>query len=195
MNNFINECISAPRINGMAEFFSSTASGEKHKPFRLVEIDDRLFHSYDYIKFAKHLTKNSGPFVNHYFCSIPYSKEEECRLGTTVIKYAITLNKKLNTWCLGMAEGAMARTISELSKGNIQTLTTSPTKENEHAFFKYGSSENAYFICTPFFLLEERLKNSNLKQFNQGFDIIIEDTTFQMYSPNRSGQINHVKGY
>ena len=37
MNNFINECISAPRINGMAEFFSSTASGEKHKPFRLVE--------------------------------------------------------------------------------------------------------------------------------------------------------------
>ena len=49
MNNFINECISAPRINGMAEFFSSTASGEKHKPFRLVEIDDRLFHSYDYI--------------------------------------------------------------------------------------------------------------------------------------------------
>ena len=42
MNNFINECISAPRINGMAEFFSSTASGEKHKPFRLVEIDDRL---------------------------------------------------------------------------------------------------------------------------------------------------------
>ena len=67
MNNFINECISAPRINGMAEFFSSTASGEKHKPFRLVEIDDRLFHSYDYIKFAKHLTKNSGPFVNHYF--------------------------------------------------------------------------------------------------------------------------------
>lgn len=73
----------------------------------------------------------------------------------------------------------MARTISELSKGNIQTLTTSPTKENEHAFFKYGSSENAYFICTPFFLLEERLKNSNLKQFNQGFDIIIEDTIGQ----------------
>ncbi|WP_251124721.1 conjugal transfer protein TraD [Escherichia coli] len=115
----------------MEEFFSSTASGEKHKPFRLVEIDERLFHSYDYIKFGKNLTKNSGPFVNHYFCSIPYSKEEECRLGTTVIKYATTLNKKLNAWCLGMAEGAMARTISELSKGNIQTLTTSPTKENE----------------------------------------------------------------
>ncbi|HAF4329136.1 hypothetical protein Q5499_25705 [Escherichia coli] len=193
MNDFINECLSAPRINGMEEFFSSTASGEKHKPFRLVEIDERLFHSYDYIKFGKNLTKNSGPFVNHYFCSIPYSKEEECRLGTTVIKYATTLNKKLNAWCLGMAEGAMARTISELSKGNIQTLTTSPTKENEHAFFNYGSSENAYFICTPFFLLEEKLKKSNLNQFNQGFDIIIEDTTFQMYSPNRSGQINHVK--
>lgn len=48
------------RINGMAEFFSSTASGEKHKPFRLVEIDDRLFHSYDYIKFAKHLTKTAA---------------------------------------------------------------------------------------------------------------------------------------
>lgn len=95
MNDFINECISAPRINGMEEFFSSTASGEKHKPFRLVEIDERLFHSYDYIKFGKNLTKNSGPFVNHYFCSIPYSKEEECRLGTTVIKYATTLNKKI----------------------------------------------------------------------------------------------------
>lgn len=32
----------------------------KHKPFRLVEIDDRLFHSYDYIKFAKHLTKTAA---------------------------------------------------------------------------------------------------------------------------------------
>ncbi|XJF29233.1 hypothetical protein AB2G88_24140 (plasmid) [Escherichia coli] len=68
---------------------------------------------------------------------------------------------------LGMAEGAMARTISELSKGNIQTLTTSPTKEMNMHFLSMAQVKNAYFICTPFFLLEERLKNSNLKQFNQ----------------------------
>ncbi|XIW91870.1 hypothetical protein AB2E90_24475 (plasmid) [Escherichia coli] len=118
MNNFINECYFAPRINSIAEFFSSTASGEKHKPFRLVEIDDQAFDSYDYSKFAKHLTKsNSSPFVNHYFAVYHTARKKRCRLGTTVIKYAITLNKKLNTWCLGIAEGASNQNfISELSK-------------------------------------------------------------------------------
>ena len=60
-------------------------------------------------------------------------------------------------------------------------------------FLSMAQVKTLILFALHFFLLEERLKNSNLKQFNQGFDIIIEDTTFQMYSPNRSGQINHVK--
>lgn len=58
--------------------------------------------------------------------------------------------QKLNTWCLGMAEGAMARTISELSKGNIQTLTTSPTKENEHAFLSMAQVKTLILFALHF---------------------------------------------
>ncbi|EPW0614317.1 hypothetical protein ACWBEF_005332, partial [Escherichia coli] len=193
MCDFIKSCYAAPRINKMADFFSSTASGVKHKPLKHVKIDNRLFPSPEYIIFSDYLTKNSGPFVNHYFCSIPYSKEEECRLGVTIMKYASHRNKPLSLWCLGMAEGAMARTISQLSKGQVLSLTTSPTKENEPVFFSHGSHIHSYFICSPFFLVHEEIKNNNPELFPHGFDIIIEDTTFQMYSPDREQQIKHVK--
>ncbi|HHU8308798.1 TPA: hypothetical protein ACUKVQ_005345, partial [Escherichia coli] len=73
------------------------------------------------------------------------------------------------------------------------SLTTSPTKENEPVFFSHGSHIHSYFICSPFFLVHEEIKNNNPELFPHGFDIIIEDTTFQMYSPDREQQIKHVK--
>jgi len=82
----------------------------------------------------------------HYFTSIPYSLEEESRLGTTVLNIAKRYLATLNVYFLGMAEGAMARTISQLSNGKINTLTTSPTEANEKTFYENGTSPNAYFI-------------------------------------------------
>lgn len=152
-----------------------------------------MFTNPSQTEFSKLLLRNSGAFVKHYFASIPYSLEEECRLGTTVLNIAKRYPAPLNVYCLGMAEGAMARTISQLSNGKINTLTTSPTAANEKTFYENGTSSNAYFICTPFFELPNYLKNKEYEIFSGGFDIIIEDTTFQMYSPDRDSQIGFVK--
>ncbi|TKU38102.1 hypothetical protein FDW94_21000 [Citrobacter sp. wls757] len=130
----------------MAEFFKQTAAGENNVPCRAITADTRMFTKTSQIQFSKLLLRNSGAFVKHYFASIPYSLEEESRLGTTVLNIAKRYLATLNVYFLGMAEGAMARTISQLSNGKINTLTTSPTEANEKTFYENGTSPNAYFI-------------------------------------------------
>lgn len=150
MDNFIKSCEKAPRINTMANFFSNTASGEGNKPYKDVKPDTRLFCSKEIEHFSQQLINNSGSFVKHYFASIPYSLEEECRLGNAIINFSRENSEKINVYCLGMAEGAMARTISQESGEMITTLTTSPTAANESSFYKNHTPKNAYFIPPPF---------------------------------------------
>lgn len=115
MDEFIKACRTAPRITSMSEFFKQNA------PCRAIIADTRMFTSTSQtettIIFSKLLLRNSGVFVKHYFASIPYSLEEECRLGATILTIAKKYNSPLNIFLLGMAEGAMARTISQFSDG------------------------------------------------------------------------------
>ena len=111
MDKFIKTCRSAPRITSMPEFLKQTAAG----PCHAITADTRMFTSTSQTEFSKLLLRNSGSFVKHYFASIPYSLEEECRLGATVLNIAKRYPALLNVYCLGMADGAMMRTISQLS--------------------------------------------------------------------------------
>lgn len=195
MKAFTASCENAPRITSMADFFSKTAGGEANSPVRDAQADLRLLNDDNLTTFYHALKKNMGPFLHHYFASIPYSLEEECRLGSAIIQYSEKYSESLSLYCLGMAEGSMARTISQLSEGKIRTLTTSPTKTNEYYFYENGPVAGADFICTPFFRLPQHLECEHYKKFSAGFDIIIEDTTFQMYSPDRENQIQFVKQF
>jgi hypothetical protein len=95
---------------------------------------------------------------------------------------------------LGTAEGTMARTLSELEEGRIESLCCSPSQENYQAFLAYGEPLHARFFLGPFHHLTPQVLSSreDLSKFAGGFDIILEDTTFQMYSPNRPAQIGFV---
>jgi hypothetical protein len=88
----------------------------------------------------------------------------------------------------------MARTIAEFAGARIQTLSCSPNVENYRSFLAYGEPPHASFFLGPFHHLSHELIQTrpDLKQFASGFDIIVEDTTFQMYSPNRRDQIAFV---
>jgi hypothetical protein len=88
----------------------------------------------------------------------------------------------------------MARTIAELAGGRVETLSCSPNIENYHSFCAYGDPPHASFFVGPFHHLTTDVFHSraNLIKFASGFDIILEDTTFQMYSPNRVDQIGFV---
>lgn len=199
MRDFFMECDKAPRLNEMAEFFSATAAGRSGVPTKVPRIDPRLFQGdVALVGFNNAHRQIWGSFGPHYYGSIPYRLEEDIRLGDALLRYGCTStsdDSPARIYVLGAAEGILARTLAELGNGKIQTLSCSPNKENEESFFLHGRPEHATFFLGPFHhLTRSRMKATpGLRHFSDGFDIILEDTTFQMYSPNRTAQIGFVK--
>jgi SAM-dependent methyltransferase len=192
---FIDECESAPRLNALSSFFASTAAGLSGAPSRRPKVDRRMLPDHEtFRQFLNLHQQRQGPFDQHYLCSIPYRFEEECRLGCAILRYAQVERNQLAFYSLGTAEGTMARTISELGGGCLSSLSCSPNIENLRAFYAYGVPPYATFFHGPFHHLTPNLirTTKHLRPFADGFDIILEDTTFQMYSPNREQQVKFV---
>jgi hypothetical protein len=199
--SFVMECDRAPRLNEMADFFSTTAGGRSGAPLKMPDVDRRLFQGdrslAEFIDAHRLLWGNFDP---HYFSSIPYRLEEEARLGDAMFRYGMNIarpDQPANFYVLGSAEGTFARTLAQAGGGCIRTLSCSPNKENEESFYSYGVPPFAEFFLGPFHHLTKQVirASDRLRHFDSGFDIILEDTTFQMYSPNRSAQIQFVKGH
>jgi hypothetical protein len=194
-HDFAEECERAPRLNELQGFFSATAAGHSGMPIRRPNLDRRLLpKDLTFSQFTALHQVRQGPFDQHYLSSIPYRFEEECRIGCAMLKYARRGDGVLRIYSLGTAEGTMARTISELGGGKIETLSCSPNVENQRNFYAFGVPPHATFFRGPFHhLTAERIRtDKELQKFADGFDIILEDTTFQMYSPNRHDQIRFV---
>ncbi|TPL46531.1 class I SAM-dependent methyltransferase [Mesorhizobium sp. B2-4-6] len=195
LDDFLAECDHAPRINELSGFFAATAAGKNGVPLRKPVADNRLLPQDELLRNLVSLhAARQGFFDRHYHGSIPYRLEEECRMACAVMKYARNRNRPLSLYTLGTAEGTMARTLSELSEGQIRSLSCSPNPENYQCFMAYGEPAHADFFIGPFHRLTKDVLASTprLADFSIGFDVILEDTTFQMYSPNRPGQIEFV---
>ncbi|RWP52827.1 class I SAM-dependent methyltransferase [Mesorhizobium sp.] len=199
MGDFFKDCDKAPRLNGMADFFSATAAGRSGAPIKVPSVDARLFQGDVSLEsFTSVHRQIWGRFDPHYHASIPYRLEEEVRVGDAFLRYADAIADEAlpaRFYLLGAAEGTLARTLAQLGNGKIQTLSCSPNKENEESFFLHGRPAHATFFLGPFHHLtrSRMVGTSALRHFTDGFDIILEDTTFQMYSPNRKAQIGFVK--
>lgn len=194
-NDFIKECDSGPRLNQMAGFFAETAAGRGGVPVRKPTVDMRLLSDDNLLNcFIKLHSQRQGFFDQHYHSSIPYRLEEECRMAHTLLKYSQLQTRETLLYSLGTAEATMARSLSELSGGRIRSLSCSPNEENYKCFTAFGEPSYASFFLGPFHRMTKAyLKSeSRFKGFADGFDFIFEDTTFQMYSPNRLKQIEFV---
>ncbi|WP_245468443.1 class I SAM-dependent methyltransferase [Mesorhizobium sp. M1E.F.Ca.ET.063.01.1.1] len=195
LDDFLAECDHGPRINELTGFFASTAAGESGMPIRRPVVDPRLLPSNRLLRKLVDLhAARQGFFDRHYHGSIPYRLEEECRMAYAVLKYARHRSEPLSLYSLGTAEGTMARTLSELSEGQIRSLSCSPNAENYKCFMAYGEPPAAEFFIGPFHRLTKDVlaSDARLAKFATGFDVILEDTTFQMYSPNRARQVEFV---
>lgn len=191
-HDFLNECEQAPRLNHLQGFFTETAAGRSNVPIRKPVADMRLLPPDSLLQqFVELHCRRQGFFDQHYHGSIPYRLEEEFRMGYALLRYAQQSTETISLYSLGTAEGTMARTLSELSSGKIQSLACSPNEENYICFNAFGKPLHAEFFLGPFHhLTHERIQaDSRLARFTAGFDFILEDTTFQMYSPNRLRQI------
>lgn len=194
-SEFFLECDLAPRLNRLAGFFAETAGGRGGIPKRDPVADMRLLpqDALMHRLVALH-ARRQGFFDRHYHSSIPYRLEEECRMAHAVLRYAQESLRPFSIYSLGTAEGTMARTLCELGQGMIRSLSCSPNEENYKCFMAYGEPPHAEFFIGPFHrLTKDYLRGEQrLADFATGFDVILEDTTFQMYSPNRHDQIGFV---
>jgi len=191
---------SAPRLTSFAAFFERTASGQGGAPdLTEPELDMSLLDfDLDAAIFADTHRRLWGTFDSHYFASIPYRLEEECRLGAAMLAFA------LRTWArgaypatvytLGTGTGCLARTLATLGNGRIEALCCSPTAANRAAFYANRGSQHAHFFHGPFFELdnERYATDADLLAFRSGFDVLFEDTTFQMYDRDRIKQLEFI---
>ena len=175
------------RLTSLSKEFERLASGMTGIPcVDEVLPDFQSFNSNaDILQFHSTYRKYSGKFNLHFLTSIPYILEEECRLGSALLRYLLQpIGKTATLQTIGNAEGVIARTITQLGNGRISTLTNSPTLANMHEF-NSKRVDNCFFYHGPFFeLTKDKLNNSKtFMHFSNGFDVIYEDTTFRCTIP------------
>lgn len=190
----------APRLNAFASFFNNTASGISGAPDLKEPAPDKslLQHDIESLVFWDSHRKLWGHFDSHYFASIPFRLEEECRLGSAILAYGLAVwarkGRAATVYTLGAGEGTFVRTLGKLGDGRLKTLCCSPTAGNRERFYAKRGSNNAHFYYGPFFELTKECywRNADLQAFREGFDVLLEDTTFQMYGPDRGNQLAFV---
>lgn len=194
-SRFFKECERAPRINELCNWFESTASGQSGYPVKNPQVERRLLKEDDDLdRFVDLLESRAGAFRHHYNASIPYRIDEDCRLGLAILQYSKLMSRSVLYRSLGTSDSSMARAVAEFAEGRVEALCCSPNTVDKRNFVAYGDPSHATFFRGPFHHLTEDMMNSrdDLAKFVPGFDIIHEDTTFQMYSPNRTEQVAFV---
>ncbi|WLS04930.1 class I SAM-dependent methyltransferase [Shinella oryzae] len=190
----------APRLTSFAPFFEQTASGQGGAPDIGKPAPDISLHDFDLdcAVYADTHFRLFGPFDSHYHASIPYRLEETCRLGPAILSVCLRRWAKTaqasTLYTLGAGTGCMARSVAVLGDGRVKTLACSPTPANRAAFFAKRGSEHAHFFLGPFFELDAAryATDPDLAHFRNGFDVLVEDTTFQMYDRDRAAQLSFI---
>lgn len=188
---YIAKARNAPRITSMLGSFSDLVTGRKGRPDYPITLDETLLgHDMAALRFADIRARHAGVFNQHFVTSLPYVLEEQCRFGAAVLDYAEWLHEQerrpLDYYGLGDASGVMGRALAEAGAGKIRSLTCSPNIENEDVFYTGRTSAQANFFLGPFFeVTPQSLVERGMSHLSAGFDIIFEDTSFQMYSRER----------
>ena len=188
---YLERAKDAPRLTILASKFADLASGTSGQPRQPVQLDPTLLeYDAEALAFAMARRERAGTFNAHFAASVPYVIEEQCRFGAALWRYGVKLERRYgrpaNVYTLGDAAGVTARALTQVANGSIRTLTCSPTRENQGEFFARGVPEGAFFFLGPFFeVTPEKLLEAGIVGFDQKFDVVVEDTTFQMYGPER----------
>jgi hypothetical protein len=190
----------APRLHEFTDFFERTASGLEGAPdFGAPAAEpDLLSFDLDCLTYADTHRRLWGKFENHYFASIPFRLEEECRIAASAFRFCLMAwareKRPATLYTLGAGAGSLSRSLAKLGDGRIKTLNCSPTVGNRVCFYEKRGSEHANFFEGPFFELDEERYSTDddLVSFRDGYDVLVEDTTFQMYGRDRDNQTRFV---
>lgn len=191
--------LKGPRVTSLKQHFENIAVGISQAPCQPIQAtDDFLNQSPHYRDYHRLFQHNIGTFYQHLCASIPFFIEEQCRLGVALYQFAQQRSSHREPFTLyetSSADGTNARTLAQYAQGSIKTLTDSPNIANGENFHKLCQHNDSDIHIGPFVditpdYLASRTDRPYLKH---GFDVIYENTTFQMYNPDRKAQIAYVK--
>jgi len=194
-----NDILNGPRLTVLLKHFEYIAQGKTQRVKNTVKPSDVFLSSDTELKkYYKVYKKNLGTFNHHGIASIPYVLEECLRTGVAINRYSRWKYKEssdyLTFYGTSCADGTHARTIAEYADGKIYTITDSPNAGNKKEFERLINHKYSFFHLgsfadiTPYYL-----KYKAPIFFRKGFDIIWENTTFQMHGNNRDDQISYIK--
>ena len=181
-----------------ASFFSDVSAGNKGRQGKGKPYTPVITLSGDAAKFAEVRKKYRGNFDNHIATSIPGFNEVQSVVGNAITKY---LGKGGAVLDIGASEGALIKSISELSGGKIETVALDPNfKMAEH--FNRTPVKGSRYVVEAFGSADEAGKLAwnedagNVNFFDpkgQKFDVVHEAMVFQFISNARNAQIARVK--
>lgn len=192
--------LQGPRLNSLLEAFERIASGRAQVPHRCAEASPEfLAGSVEYRRHDRVFRGCLATFYRHGCASIPFEIEELARVDVALHRLALrrgaSADAPLTYWETSSADGTRGRTLAEYAGGRFLTLTDSPSQANRTEFERSAPHPRAYFYHGPWVdISPEFLAYQSLHPaFRGGFDVIWENTTFQMYGSDRSEQVAYVK--
>ena len=188
--------MSAPRLTSLLPHFEAIALGETQVPSRTPTADISFLNRSPSLE-AYHdaFQANLGTFYKHLCASIPYIIEEHTRLGTAILEVARlthSTSHPLTYYETSAADGTQARTIGQLGQGAVVTLTDTPNPANVLTFRRCLRHTHSHIHQGPFVDIEPLNLSRIHSTFSEGFDVVYENTTFQMYGPDRASQVPYV---
>jgi len=182
------------RVSSLLPAFERIAQGSAQKPKEtVVASPDFLSKNEELLKYHTVFQKNFGTFLNHGCASIPFLLEELIRVGIAINKMAMERKTPLYYYETSSADGTVARTLAEYGMGKIHTLTDSPNEANQTEFYRLLNHKYSFFHRGCFAEITPLFISKKYPLFANGFDIIWENTTFQLYGNYRQEQIAYVK--
>uniref|UniRef100_A0A0G4HCU9 EamA domain-containing protein n=1 Tax=Chromera velia CCMP2878 TaxID=1169474 RepID=A0A0G4HCU9_9ALVE len=197
------ETLRGPRVTNLLPHFEAIAAGLSQLPSTdPTPSPDFLRSDPDYEAYYRVFKDNFGVFYKHLCASIPFFLEEQIRLGVAISRLALAAPVSVSLsdgpftyYETSAADGTQGRSLGEYGDGRIQALTDSPNPANRDTFRRLCCHSRSrmhvgpWCDVTPEFLS----RHADMHVFSSGFDLIFENTTFQMYGPKRGDQIAYVK--
>ena len=194
------KALQGPRVNSLIQRFENIADGTAQVPGSDPAASaEFLSEDPEYRAYHNIFQRNIGTFYRHGCASIPFLIEENIRVGIALSRWAKLRHEHeeppLTFYETSSADGSNARTLSEYSEGLIRTLTDSPNEANRMEFERLCTNEYSAFHKGPFVDITPEFLSTQHKYPYLGnkFDVIWENTTFQMYGSNRIEQIAYVR--
>lgn len=137
------------------------------------------------------MQKHIGHFEDHISKSIPNFREAQIRKAHAIVKVFGDLPTTMLD--IGGEEGVLAKTVTSLSKGRIQSKVLDPNYESETFFNQKSQVQGSHFDRRAFLQGWDDIDAMHADNHPVRYDIVHENMTFQFINNERATHIQESK--